>query len=62
MGTSEISLLLLLVIIFVYYFCINNLCYLAEQRAGATKFAVVVYSIFFTPICGILYLLLFPRK
>ena len=59
---NEIFVIICVILIFVYYVCIDNICYLVKQREGATKFAAIIYSIFFTPICGLLYLLLFPHK
>ena len=62
MGASFIAIIFYVIVIFAYYVCISTIRSLAEERIGANKFAATIFSIFFTPICGILYLLLFPRK
>jgi len=62
-ALQEILIILIIgVVIFVYFYLVYMLCKEAENRKGANKTIVALLSIFITPICGILYLLLFPRN
>ena len=47
---------------FAYLFCLITICVLTDQREGAKISEAIIFSVLFTPICGLLYLLLFPRK
>ena len=45
-----------------YLFCLITICVLADQREGAKIGEAIIFSVLFTPICGLLYLSLFPPK
>lgn len=53
--------IVLLVYFAVYIVTIAWVCNEAEKRYGASSSKAFVFSFFFSPIAGLLYLLLFPR-
>jgi hypothetical protein len=55
-------IVLYIILGFAYLFCLITICVLTDQREGAKISEAIIFSVLFTPICGLLYLLLFPRK
>jgi len=60
-GIGSLELLLILGVA-IYVYLIYMVCKEAKNRKGANMIVTALLSIFITPICGILYLLLFPRN
>ena len=60
-GIGSLELILILGVA-IYVYLIYMVCKEAKNRKGANMLVAALLSLFITPICGILYLLLFPRN